>query len=120
MRISDWSSDVCSSDLLSPWAVWQTFRVTPFVPMKIAVIGSGIAGLSAAYLLARRHDVTVFEQDARVGGHTNTVEVQTPDGVLALDTGSLVCTPFNYPHLNPPLVELGFPRQDPNTTPGLQ
>jgi len=47
--------------------------------MKIAIVGSGIAGLTCAYLLARRHEITVFEADARIGGHTHTVPV-TVDG----------------------------------------
>ena len=55
--------------------------------MKIAVIGSGIAGLSAAFYLARRHEVVLFEQDDRVGGHTHTIEVPTANGVQAVDTG---------------------------------
>ena len=75
--------------------------------MKIAVIGSGIAGLSAAYCLARRHEVVVYEQDARIGGHTNTVEVDTADGRLAIDTGFIVCNPVNYPNFYPLLDELG-------------
>ena len=42
---------------------------------RIAIIGSGISGLTAAYLLSRRHDVTLFEADDRIGGHTHTVDV---------------------------------------------
>lgn len=71
--------------------------------MRIAVIGSGISGLGAAYLLARAHDVRLFEQDTRAGGHANTV---VHDG-LALDTGFLVHNPGNYPLLTRLLGELG-------------
>lgn len=71
--------------------------------MKVAVIGSGISGLGAAYLLARSHDVQVFERDARAGGHANTV---VHDG-LALDTGFLVHNDRNYPLLGRLFGELG-------------
>ena len=48
---------------------------------EIGIIGAGISGLSAAWLLAKRHDVTLFEKAPRLGGHSNTVEVAAPDGV---------------------------------------
>lgn len=70
--------------------------------MRIAVIGSGISGLGAAYLLARAHDVHVFEREGRPGGHANTV---IHDG-LALDTGFLVHNERNYPLLTRLLREL--------------
>ena len=53
--------------------------------MKIAVVGTGIAGNVAAYLLARDHDLTVFEQNDWVGGHTNTVRVDAVDGQLSFE-----------------------------------
>src|SRR6476659_6172964 len=71
--------------------------------MKVAVVGSGVSGLGAAYLLARAHDVHVFEQDGRAGGHANTV---MHDG-LALDTGFLVHNGPNYPLLGRLFAELG-------------
>jgi len=71
--------------------------------MRIAVIGSGVSGLGAAYLLARAHEVDVFERDARAGGHAHTV---TADG-LALDTGFLVHNVRNYPLLVRLFDELG-------------
>ena len=71
--------------------------------MKIAIIGSGISGLGAAYLLARAHDVTVFERDTRAGGHTHTV---AHDG-HGLDTGFLVHNERNYPLLVRLFDELG-------------
>jgi predicted NAD/FAD-binding protein len=63
--------------------------------VKIAVIGSGVSGLVAAHLLGRKHEVTVFEADSRLGGHINTVEI--PGKNLAIDTGFIVFSEPNYP-----------------------
>ncbi len=71
--------------------------------MRIAVVGGGVSGLGAAYLLARAHDVRLFERDDRAGGHANTV---VHDG-LALDTGFLVHNTRTYPLLCRLLAELG-------------
>lgn len=74
---------------------------------KIAVIGSGISGLASAWFLARRHEVTLFEQDSRVGGHTNTIEVSLPGGkVQPVDTGWIVYNGINYPNLTALFREL--------------
>jgi predicted NAD/FAD-binding protein len=67
--------------------------------MKIAIIGSGIAGLGAAWLLQRRYDVTLFEQAGYAGGHTNTFLHRTPDGEVPVDTGFIVYNEPCYPHL---------------------
>lgn len=71
--------------------------------MKIAVVGSGIAGLSAAWLLARHsgraHQVTLFEKEGRLGGHTHTVDVTVDDTTHPVDTGFLVYNDWTYPNL---------------------
>lgn len=64
--------------------------------MKIAIIGTGIAGLSAAWALNQKHDITVFEKRDRLGGHSHTV--QTPED-LPVDTGFIVYNDWNYPYL---------------------
>ena len=74
---------------------------------RIAVIGTGISGLSAAWLLSKRHHVTVYEKDDRLGGHSNTVDVKVGENTLAVDTGFIVYNDVNYPNLVALLDYLG-------------
>jgi predicted NAD/FAD-binding protein len=76
---------------------------------RIAVVGTGISGMSAAWLLSQRHDVTVYERDGRLGGHSNTVEVDTPDGVVPVDTGFIVYNEKTYPNLTALFAHLDVP-----------
>jgi predicted NAD/FAD-binding protein len=80
--------------------------------LNIAVLGAGIAGITAAWLLAKRHRVTLFEREARLGGHTNTRTVSERDRDLEIDTGFIVCNPANYPRFYRLLDEWGVERQD--------
>jgi predicted NAD/FAD-binding protein len=80
--------------------------------MKIAVIGTGIAGNIAAWKLARDHDVTVFEAASRIGGHTNTLDVELDGQVYAVDTGFIVFNGRTYPNFIAMLDELGVAWQD--------
>ena len=74
----------------------------------MAVIGSGVSGLTAAYLLARTHEVTLFEADNRLGGHAHTHHVSRPDGsVYAVDSGFIVHNDRTYPWLRKLFAELG-------------
>ncbi len=75
--------------------------------MRIAIVGSGIAGNTAAWLLRERHDVTVFEASSYVGGHTNTVDIQSSAGPLAVDTGFIVFNDRTYPEFNALLAAIG-------------
>src|SRR4051794_14370211 len=79
---------------------------------NIAVIGAGISGLAAAYLLSRRHRVELFEKEERLGGHTNTVVIDGPTGALPLDTGFLVHNDRTYPNLVRLFGELGVATRD--------
>ena len=77
--------------------------------MRIAVVGSGISGLAAAWLLSQRHTVTVFEAAWRPGGHTNTVDVTLQGRSCGVDTGFLVCNEATYDHFIPMMRMLGVP-----------
>jgi uncharacterized protein len=82
--------------------------------MRIAVIGSGISGLTAAYLLAPHGEVTLFEQEKRLGGHANTALLRSNDETIAVDTGFMVFNPGKYPNFVALLTELGVETQDTN------
>lgn len=79
--------------------------------MKIAVVGSGISGLGSAWLLSRRHEVTLYEADARLGGHTHTHDIRLDDRNYAIDTGFIVHNPAHYPLLTRLFDELKVPSQ---------
>jgi predicted NAD/FAD-binding protein len=78
---------------------------------RIAVIGSGISGMAAAYLLSQKHEVWLFEKDGRLGGHTHTHEIETSRGVLPIDTGFMVHNDRTYPNLVRLFRTLGVARQ---------
>ena len=79
--------------------------------MKIAVIGSGISGLSCAHYLSRHHEVSVFEASERLGGHTATVDVQLGTRRYAIDTGFIVFNDWTYPNFIALMKELGVSSQ---------
>jgi predicted NAD/FAD-binding protein len=79
--------------------------------MRIAVIGSGISGLVAAYHLSRTHDVTVYESGTHLGGHTHTVDVEHLGREYAIDTGFIVYNDWTYPNFVRLLEELKVPWQ---------
>ncbi len=75
--------------------------------MRVAVIGTGISGLTAAYLLHREHELTVFEAAPRVGGHTHTVSFDTGVRTVELDTGFIVFNDRNYQNFERLLTRIG-------------
>jgi len=79
--------------------------------MKIAIVGTGISGLTAAYLLNREHDIVVFEKNDYVGGHTHTHDVKTNESSLAVDSGFIVYNEVTYPNFIKLLDQLGVQRQ---------
>ena len=80
--------------------------------MRIAIIGSGISGLSAAWLLSRQHEVVLFEANDYLGGHTDTHDVEIAGQMLSVDTGFIVHNPVHYPLLTRLFDELGVASQE--------
>lgn len=76
---------------------------------RIAIIGSGIAGLGCAWFLHRKHEITVFEADAHIGGHSNTITVEEDGRKVPIDTGFMVYNEVTYPNLIRLFESLGVP-----------
>jgi len=79
--------------------------------MKIAIVGTGISGMLAAYLLNPEHEITVFEANDYIGGHTNTISVEMNDKTYAVDTGFIVFNDRTYPNFFKLLEQLGVSSQ---------
>ncbi len=82
--------------------------------LNIAVIGTGISGLAAAWLLGKRHDVTIYECADRVGGHSNTVTATVGGRTIPVDTGFIVFNPSTYPNLTALFAHLQVPTERSN------
>ncbi|HBX59171.1 MAG TPA: dehydrogenase, partial [Methylophaga sp.] len=79
--------------------------------MKIAVVGGGISGLTSAYYLAKKHEVTVFEAGNYLGGHTDTHSIEISGKAFHVDTGFIVFNQQNYPNFSKLLTQLGVESQ---------
>ena len=79
--------------------------------MRIAIVGTGISGMVAAYLLHRDHEITVFEAADYIGGHTNTIDVRLDGRTYAVDTGFIVFNDWTYPNFIQLLNRLGVESQ---------
>jgi predicted NAD/FAD-binding protein len=88
--------------------------------VKVAVVGTGIAGLTAAAGLAKRHQLTVFEAADWIGGHTHTVDVEEDGRIIAIDTGFIVFNDWTYPNFMGLLRKLGVPWQPSDMSFSLQ
>jgi predicted NAD/FAD-binding protein len=79
--------------------------------MKVAVIGGGAAGLTAAWALSKHHDVTLYEAEKRLGGHANTIDIECDGATIPVDTGFIVYNETNYPQFVRLLAALEVPTQ---------
>ena len=82
--------------------------------MKIAVIGSGISGLSSAYYLSKKYKVDLFEQDDHFGGHSYTYDIKDKDKIISVDLGFIVFNKLTYPNLLNFFEELSVPYEKSN------
>lgn len=80
--------------------------------MKIAVIGSGISGMVSGHVLAKEHEVHLFEASSRLGGHTHTHDIEVTSGKYAIDTGFIVHNDRNYPNFLKLMAKLGVETKD--------
>ena len=80
--------------------------------MRIAVVGTGIAGNAAAWILSKRYPVTVYERETRPGGHSHTVDIDYDGTQVSVDIGFIVYNEFNYPDLKALFEHLGVETQD--------
>ena len=87
---------------------------------RIAIIGSGISGLGAAYGLHEQHDITLYEAADRLGGHSRTMEVPTADGNIPVDTGFIVFNHRNYPLLTALFEHLDVPTSESDMSFGVR
>ena len=78
---------------------------------RIAIVGTGISGLSAAWLLHKSADITVYEQSQRIGGHTHTADLETIDGAIPVDMGFIVYNEQTYPNLTALFAHLSVATQ---------
>jgi predicted NAD/FAD-binding protein len=88
--------------------------------MKIAIVGSGISGMTSAYYLSRQHDITVYEANEYIGGHTNTIDVQHRGQRYSVDTGFIVFNDRTYPNFIRLLSEIGVESQPTSMTFSVQ
>jgi predicted NAD/FAD-binding protein len=88
--------------------------------VRVAVVGSGIAGMSAAWLASRQHEAVLFEAEARLGGHTHTHDVEQAGQRYRVDTGFIVHNTHNYPLLTRMFDELGVASKDTTMSFGAQ
>jgi len=83
---------------------------------RIAIIGSGISGMGASYLLHKQHDIVVYEKSCDIGGHSRTRIITHGNKIIPVDTGFIVFNHRNYPHLCAMFKHLGVPTQKSNMT----
>ncbi|MGP9569128.1 MULTISPECIES: NAD(P)/FAD-dependent oxidoreductase [unclassified Halomonas] len=83
----------------------------PVASQRIAIVGSGISGMAAGWYLSAQHEVTLFEADSRLGGHTATMDVDVEGRSYAIDTGFIVFNDWTYPHFQRLLATLGVAAQ---------
>jgi uncharacterized protein len=89
------------------------------IRLKVAIVGTGISGLSAAWLLSQRHDVTVYERADRIGGHSNTILASVGGRSIPVDTGFIVFNRRTYPNLTALFELLKVPTQVSNMSFGI-
>ena len=100
------------SALFRPLEIRRRARLrTEGMGKEIAIVGTGISGLGAAWALSADHGLTVYESADRIGGHSNTVEVDTPQGPVPVDTGFIVYNEVTYPNLTRLFRTLNVPTQ---------